>query len=287
MEWQLENAGFRITVKATGAELTLLWDKKRQRNWMWQPQPGVWNNTATQLFPVVGQLIHGGVWQETQFFPLSAHGFLRHHRFRCVAHEGTHLRLEAVDTPATREIWPFKWRVQIDWRLHEEGINVSWTVKNRDTQPWGYSLGWHPGFALPVAREQGWKVRFRRPCPGPFPTVNRTLTIPESPPVVTIFPLQSTTFAKGAIYFAPGEGNHWAVCSPDDSEQIVFMTSSPWLALWGVPGADLLCVEPLSGTTDDPQFNGQLSQKRGIQWLHSGEQHSHWLSVRFPADTGQ
>ncbi|ELF6581814.1 aldose 1-epimerase family protein [Salmonella enterica] len=287
MEWYLENARFRMMVRDIGAELTLLWDKHCQRNWIWQPQPGVWNNSATQLFPVVGQLIHGGLWQDERFFPLSAHGFLRQQTFRCLAHDATHLRLEVSDNNDTREVWPFKWRIQLDWSLEDEGLNVTWKVLNEDHQAWGYSLGWHPGFALPVASEPGWQVRFNHPCQGPFPTVNRTLEIPRTPATSTLFQLQPQTFVSGAVYLVPGEENQWAVCSPLGHEQIVFSASSPWLALWGVPGADLLCVEALSGTTDDPHFDGQVAHKRGIQWLRSGEQHRHWISVRFPADTEQ
>lgn len=287
MEWCLENARLQMRVKDIGAELTLVWDKHHQRHWMWQPQPGIWNNSATQLFPVVGQLIHGGLWQGAHFFPLSAHGFLRQQRFHCLEHDATHLRLEAGDNDATREVWPFKWRIQIDWTLDEEGLNVVWTVSNEDNQSWGYSLGWHPGFALSVASEPGWQVRFNTPCRGPFPAVNRTLALPEKPVVTTVYNLQPHTFAEGAIYFAPGEGSQCVVVSPKGNAQIVFAASSPWLALWGVPGVDLLCVEALAGTTDDPQFDGQVAQKRGFQWLHSGTQHRHWVSVRFPADTGQ
>lgn len=44
----------------------------------------------------------------------------------------------------------------------------------------------------------------------------------------------------------------------------------PWLALWSVPGNDLLCIEPLDGTTDAPDFNGQLAEKRGSRWLEAG-----------------
>ncbi|HCC0888187.1 TPA: aldose 1-epimerase family protein [Salmonella enterica] len=286
MEWCLENARFRMVVRETGAELTLLWDKHRQRNWMWQPQPGVWNNSATQLFPVVGQLVHGGLWQDARFFPLSAHGFLRRQTFRCLTHDAAHLRLEVSDNDVTREVWPFKWRIYLDWLLEDEGLNVTWTVLNEDPQAWGYSLGWHPGFALPIASEPGWQVRFNPPCQGPFPTVNRTLEIPEASATLTVFKLQPQAFTDGAVYFASGEESQWAVCSPQGHEQIVFSASSPWLALWGVPGADLLCVEALSGTTDDPHFDGQVAHKRGIQWLRSGERHRHSLSVRFPADTG-
>lgn len=285
MEWCLENARFRMVVQATGAELSELWDNHHQRSWIWQPQAGVWNNSATLLFPVVGQLIHNGLWQGERFFPLTAHGFLRHQTFSCVSQDATHLILEASDTAETREVWPFAWRIRLTWRLNDDGISVDWAVINPGCQPWGYSLGWHPGFALPVSREAGWQVHFDRACAGPFATDKRTLTIPDDAPDVSAFILSPDSFAGGAVYFALGEGNRWAVCSPDGREQIVFSGSQKWLALWGVPGADLLCVEPLNGTTDDPNFEGQITHKRGIEWLAAGETHHHQLSLSFPADS--
>lgn len=285
MEWSIENARFRITVRELGAELSALWDNARQRNWIWQPTPGVWNNSATQLFPVVGQLIHHGLWQGERFFPLAAHGFLRHQPFQCVMQDATRLVLEAGDTASTREVWPFAWRIRISWQLTPDGLNVSWSVHNPGREAWGYSCGWHPGFSLPIASEPGWAVQFRSPCRGPFLTSQRTLAIPQESPSATLFALGSESFQHGAVYFALGDENRWAVCSPDGAAQIIFTGNQPWLALWGVPGADLLCVEPLSGTTDDPRFDGQIAHKRGIQWLHAGAEQRHHLSLSFPADS--
>ncbi|MGZ0800659.1 aldose epimerase family protein [Kluyvera ascorbata] len=287
MEWRLENTRFRITVQAMGAELSLLWDSERQRNWMWRPLPGVWNNSATQLFPVVGQLIHNGLWQGERFFPLAAHGFLRHQLFTCIEQDDTRLVVEACDTAETREMWPFSWRVRITWQLLPDGIDVTWSIHNSGGEPWGYSSGWHPGFALPITQEAGWSVQFSPACHGPFVTHQRTLSIPEHPLTVAEFPLLPDSFSHGAVYFSPVDNSHWAVCSPDGRPQIVFSGNQPWLALWGVPGADLLCVEPLNGTTDDPHFEGQITNKRGICWLSAGEHHDHRLSVGFPADSEQ
>ena len=128
-------------------------------------------------------------------------------------------------------------------------------------------------------------MQFRSPCRGPFLTSQRTLAIPQEPPSATLFALGPESFQHGAVYFALGDENRWAVCSPDGAEQIIFTGNQPWLALWGVPGADLLCVEPLSGTTDDPRFDGQIAHKRGIQWLHAGAEQRHHLSLSFPADS--
>ena len=56
--WTLENSRWRVRVAAQGAELCEWWDKTRRSNRLWQPQAGVWNSSATQLFPVVGRLVH-------------------------------------------------------------------------------------------------------------------------------------------------------------------------------------------------------------------------------------
>lgn len=287
MTWQLESARFQVSVNPTGAELTRLWDKHTQRNWMWQPLPGIWNNVATQLFPVVGQLIHHGLWQGERFFPLTAHGFLRHHPFRCCEQSATRLVIEACDNDSSRAVWPFAWRMRITWQLTDDGLEIRWQVHNPGNVRWGYSLGWHPGFALPIASEEGWHIRFSSGAPcGPFPTHQRTLVIDGDAPEAKTFPLTAQAFSAGAIYFAGTQRCQIAICSPSGEARIVLTTGDqPWLALWSVPGADLLCVEPLCGTTDAPDFDGQIEHKRGIRWLEPAQTHIHHLAMRFPADS--
>lgn len=289
MEWCLENARFQMVVQATGAELTQLWDKQRQHHWLWQAQPGVWNNVATQLFPVVGQLIHQGLWQGERFYPLPAHGFLRNHPFACIEHSATRLVVEASDDRRTRAIWPFAWRLRIEWQLTDNGITLVWQVTNPGEDALGYSLGWHPGFALPVASQPGWHVRFAgERVRGPFRTHHRTLNTENAAPGVTSFPLTAQTFTAGAVYFAQTQHGQVAVCAPDGEAQILFfLHDQPWLALWNVPGEDFLCVEPLCGTTDAPDFDGQIAHKRGIRWLEAGKTCQHRLAVRFRADSQQ
>lgn len=286
MMWQLDNARFQVSINPRGAELTRLWDAQVQHNWMWQPQPDVWNNVATQLFPVVGRLILDGLWQGERFFPLPAHGFLRHHPFRCLEHSAARLVIEACDDDRSRAIWPFAWRMRMVWQLTADGLKIDWQVSNHDEERWGYSLGWHPGFAVPIASEAGWQVRFSGGAPrGPFPTHQRLLTMIEEAPEVEIFPLTAQVFAAGAVYFSHMQHRQIAVCSPSGEPRIILETGDqPWLALWGVPGADLLCIEPLCGTTDAPDFDGQIDHKRGIRWLDPGQTHIHHVAVCFPAD---
>lgn len=285
--WTLENARWRIAINAQGAQLCEGWDKRQQRAWLWTADPAVWNSSATQLFPVVGRLIHSGLYCDDEFWPLPAHGFLRQQRFRLVEQRDQTLTLCCEDNDATRAIWPFRWRMTIRWQLSDAGVTVSWRVENLDHRVFPFALGWHPGFALPVASEPGWSVRFQRPVSGPFFTRDRTLDIPDSPPETTTFALAADAFAQGAVYFGDMADCGVAVVSPQ-GERVLHLHSpqTPWLALWGVPGADLLCIEPLTGTTDDPAFNGDVYHKRGMRWLAPGEAYHQQLSVTLAEDGG-
>lgn len=284
--WQLENDRYLVAVNATGAELSRVRDKLAGREWLWQPQPDVWNNSATQLFPVVGALVHKGVRVDGHFLPLPSHGFLRAQTFTCLEQSAKHLVLEARATPETLVLWPWCWRVQLHLALHEDGLSLTQRVFNDDRQPFWYSIGWHPGFALPVASKRGWQVKFgEKAVRGPFPTRNRTLVTEGQTQTITAFPLTEASFRDGAIYFGDCQQQPISVCSPDGIAVMTLETAEyDWLALWGVPGADLLCIEPLAGTTDTPDFDGNAENKRGMRQLAAGESQSLGLRLRFAVD---
>lgn len=284
--WKLETRRFKMAINSQGSELCTLWDKSLKKEWMWQPLPGVWNNSATQLFPIVGRLIHGGLWWEEQFLPLSAHGFLRHQSFRCVEKSDVHLVLESSATDATHHLFPWKWKVRTVWVINDIGLDFTQQICNEDSQPFAYSAGWHPGFNLPVATETGWHMQFGfTGLTGPFPTNNRTLQLPDAEMLTTHFPLESESFKDGAVYFGHLEGHQVKVINPTGKAVLTIDTDGyQWLALWGVPGANLLCIEPLAGTTDFPDFDGQICNKHGIHWLSSGESHTRQVKIRFAVD---
>lgn len=284
--WTLENARWRIAVNARGAEMCQLTDKSASREWLWTPDNKTWKSTAPLLFPVIGRLIHNGLWDDEKFYPLPAHGFLRHQTFSLLQHSPGTLSLVSHATEETLNIWPFLFSVQVDYQLLDTGVRIVWRVTNQDRQPFCFSLGYHPGFALPVAQEQGWRVTFDdAPVTGPFYTRDRTLSLAQNASGVREFALTPDAFCCGAVYFAGCQGSRVSVVSPEGLRVLQCrLTHQPWVALWGVPGADLLCIEPLSGTTDAPDASGQQRDKRGMQWLVAGAVYQQQLDIVFPAD---
>ena len=283
--WILENECFTATVQAAGGELVSLWHKPTRTERLWQPQADVWNHTATQLFPVVGRLIQGGLWLDGQFWPLPAHGFLREQTFYCVTQTPDTLMLEACSSTQTRKQWPRHWRIRLVFVLEACGLTFHQTIVNDDSRTLPYSTGWHPGFARAVSSCSGWWVEFSPAVSGPYFTVNRTLKTDGGQRNVTRFALTGVCFAAGAVYFGDCQHRVIHVRAPDGALALTLETGEqPWLALWGVPGADLLCVEPLAGTTDAPDADGHTLNKRGVQYLNAGESQTFTVRLRFAVD---
>ncbi|WP_105619265.1 aldose epimerase family protein [Cronobacter sakazakii] len=129
MNWTLENSRFRLEIAPVGAELCHWWDAWCQRDWIWQPHADVWMHSATQLFPVVGRLLHGGLRDNGAFYPLPDHGFLRHRPFNCLAQQSDRLHLICEADDMTMAVWPFRWRLHIIWTLNDSGLAIRWRGK--------------------------------------------------------------------------------------------------------------------------------------------------------------
>ena len=53
----IENSRLRVTVSSHGAELCSIYDKKAEREVIWNADPSCWNRHAPVLFPFVGKAL--------------------------------------------------------------------------------------------------------------------------------------------------------------------------------------------------------------------------------------
>ena len=73
----LENAYLMVEVSDAGAELSRVYDKKKEREVLWNADPKYWGRHSPILFPFVGKL-NGGVYRyEGNEYTRGAHGFAR------------------------------------------------------------------------------------------------------------------------------------------------------------------------------------------------------------------
>lgn len=121
----LENDQLRVTISDHGAELSGIFDKKNNREVLWNADPTYWKRHAPVLFPYVGRLYNDTSLIGGKTYTSGQHGFARDMEFICTEETGTsvtHL-LEATDT--TKRAWPYDFQLYITHTLNGRDLTVS------------------------------------------------------------------------------------------------------------------------------------------------------------------
>ena len=78
-------------------------------------------------------------------------------------------------------------------------------------------------------------------------------------------------FDKDALVFDNGQIEWAALALPDGKPYIALESKGfPNFGIWSKPGAPYVCLEPWCGRCDNRGFEGELSEKPGINALKAG-----------------
>jgi galactose mutarotase-like enzyme len=272
-------AGLRITVTRTGAEMVSL--ARRRPDGTWEgflyrdgqtaaPATG-WGNHAT----VMGYFLHR-LWQEKSIYRGREirggnHGFLRHFRFAApeVRDDALIYRVPAAAVPP--EAYPLRVSLELSYRLSAAGVTVAFLFTNEEPGEDAHvSFGLHPGFA--VTSPLTCRVTFpagtyvRHYAPGNF-LDGRTEDIP---------------FSGGDMPFAREKLSDSYLLGLENVPERVFLLEDfpsgrsvrldfsevPFLTLWSDMNP-FFCLEPCWGLPDsNPPV--PFEQKAGIQVIPAG-----------------
>jgi len=120
------------------------------KEYVWEGIPEYWASHTPVLFPTVGSTIDGSVKFEGQAYPLQKHGFARKQQFKLLESTADSLVYELVDNAATKEVYPYSFRLLITHKITDAGFSTTFTVQNTDDKPIWFCIGGHPGFRCPM-----------------------------------------------------------------------------------------------------------------------------------------
>lgn len=106
------------------------------------------------LFPLASKNVvdgrdHGYEWQGRKF-DMPQHGFARRLPWRVTDQSATRLAMGLTDTAATRENYPFAFRMGLTYWLDGGRLHWEQTVENRSGEIMPFSTGFHPYLPLPL-----------------------------------------------------------------------------------------------------------------------------------------
>jgi galactose mutarotase-like enzyme len=244
---------------------------------IWPGDDQFWPNSAPILFPLVGWT-RDGVRVGDRKYPLGLHGFARHQLFALAERARDRVVLRLVANPATRALYPFAFRLEVEYALEANKLTISLHVKNEDDAILPFACGLHPGFAWPLPGGAGPHfVRFDAAERAEVPIIApgglfsaRTRAIPLQG---RDLPLTPALFEE-ALCFLGARGAGLEFCAGEGAKPSLRMEweNFPHIALWSRPGAPFLCLEAWTGHGDPENFDGDIYAKPSMRLLNPGEE---------------
>ena len=266
MIFKAENEFVSIEIKKFGAELSSFKSKESGIEYLWQGNPDVWYGQSPILFPIVGQILDNKFRVDGKEYEMAKHGIARKRDFELKEQGEDYIILTQSWNEETLLQYPFKYILDIEFRLEGKKLIVTHTVRNDDNRTIYFSIGAHPGFNCKI----GDYLEFEE---------NETLVCekinPDSIldgihyPTLTdekIFRITTDVFDKDAHVLSGMKSDTLYLKSDFRNEVIKFnFGKAPYLGLWAKPGAEYVCIEPWYGINDSYDKKDDFSQKRAIQ----------------------
>ena len=282
----IRSSDLTVRIDRLGAELRSMRDGQG-REVMTDADPRWWTGHAPLLFPFVGRSRGDAYRMNGRTYSMPQHGFARRADFALEDHASDRLLLRLEADATTRAVYPFDFRLDMNFTLEGATLRMTATVGNRGEARMPFSFGYHPAFAWPLpfgGSVEDHRIIFDKPEPAPIRRVGDEpgLIARASEPS----PVQGDRLAPTYTMFE-GDALIWDDLAsrsltwgvPGRPHLKIDFPDTPWLGLWQKPGAHYLCVEPWAGMADPVGFDGDVWDKPGIMALLPGQSRSFRMDV--------
>ena len=276
---KLENEKILVEIEEKGAEVTRIYDKKKNREVLWDGNPKFWKRHSPILFPNVGKTWGNIIRVDNAEYPAPQHGFARDSVFTCTQSELVSAAYLLKSSEDTKKVYPFDFALYVRYRLEKNKLNVLWKVQNSGEKPMYFTIGGHPAFwCAKEGRRNDCLLKF----PGKEsveylgvdlqtgaarPETRQSLELENGCVRISdeLFDLDTMIFDGGQIEEA------W-VCEKDGTPFAgVECKGFPNFGIWSVKDAPFVCLEPWAGRCDNVGFEEDISRKPGINRVEAGE----------------
>jgi len=284
----LENTLLKVMVNPTGAELTSLFHKTPELEYMWNGDPAFWGKHSPVLFPIVGTLKDNTFYYDGNPYHLGRHGFAREKQFAVEDNTADVITFLLESNEETQALWPFPFTLRIRYSLFENALAVLYEVTNTGKADMFFSLGAHPAFAMPLVPGTAYSdyyLAFDKIENAPRWPISKEGLIEEfSKPLLLNsdrLPLRKELFQQDALVMKDLNSTIISVRSEQTPHGLELdFAGFPFLGLWAAKAADFVCIEPWCGIADSVISNQLIEEKEGINKLEPGGVFTRTWSVR-------
>lgn len=279
MKHSIENDFLKISVNQFGAELSSVYSKKNNIEYLWQGEEKIWSGQSPILFPIVGRLIDDKYTLDGKVYEMPKHGFARKSLWEFIEKTDNSLSFMLKDTEETRKHYPFNFEFLLTFTIEKNRLFVRHEIKNTSNSTLYFSLGAHPAFNCKL----GDKLIFEK-----NETLNafkidleKSLILPKTVPVLkneTDIVITKDIFKEDALIFK-GLKSDYVTLKGENHSLCFHLNNAPYLGIWAKPAAPYVCIEPWFGLNDIKGEKRDFSKKEAINRLEKHQSFSYEWSV--------
>ncbi len=267
-----------ISIATHGAELCSIIDRGG-REYLWQADPRYWKRHSPILFPIVGSVRDGHFTIDGRQYSMSQHGFARDSDFTPLGSTGDEAWYELTSSDTTLAAYPYKFRLQVGYRLTGETVTVIWRVTNTDDRDIYFQIGAHPAFYYPDYGSDGERgyLWFDREDSFTYLRIGdgacASLTPHSQPLDGHLLRLDTHTFDIDTFIIEGSQLTSVALLDRERRPHLTMQFDSPLLGIWSPPRKDapFVCIEPWYGRCDREGFEGEFRDRDHVNRLAAGQ----------------
>lgn len=280
----LQNDKLTIGLLQLGAELRSVINNKTQKEYIWQADPAVWNRSSPVLFPFVGRLKNDQYTYLGNTYHLPQHGFARNFDFEVINHSDSNIIFELKSNDKTFENYPFHFSLQLEYKLTDNALELSYRIENTGSTKMYYSIGAHPAFNIDKPLDN-YSIHFEKEEQFERHLLSNGLQIHETDKVTmnaNVLHLKNEYFETDAIVIKGMKSNELSIVD-NNNQKLVSLESIdyPFYGIWSKSPYPFICLEPWDGIADSIDSTGELTDKEGIKSLESSEVVLRRITFRF------
>lgn len=286
----IENEFLRVSAKTMGAELTSVFDKKRNRELLWQGDPAVWPDHGPLLFPLVARLKNETYTLDGREYRIDIHGFGRNKEFAPRQESETAMAFSLTDDPETRGVYPFAFSLTVRYTLDGRRLVKEHRVENRSGERMYYEIGGHEGYNLALNPGEtmaqyalsfgGRDVVYTHTTDEDILFNKGTVPVPLRDGKLY---LDMKTFERDALVLDDRAGKTVTLLDAAGAPVLtVDFSDFAYLGIWTkyLPtDTNYVCLEPWSSLPDGNYLGTELSEKEKVRRLEAGQSETLFYAV--------
>ncbi len=283
----IENDVLRVSINARGAELWSVRHKDSGTEYLWQGDPGYWENRAPVMFPVNvrfkdNRFTYKGITYEIPKMGMAVYSDFEVEKRR----DGQSVVFSLKSNEETRQRYPFDFVFKVIYRLKGNRLTNEFVVENEGGETMYFATGGHPGFSCPFVEgrdRSDYEISFSRKL-----SVNRSEIVDSLIQETEVpflknedsFALDDPRIPNGGMFQKNMKARRISVGRTGEAPYLTLdLGDFPNVNLWSPPGMPFVCIEPMVSHHDLQVSPMAIEEKSYLIPLKPGKSKRYAFSI--------